>query len=138
MATRRERIIELGSLIAAERERIQSARERLRACETELDRLLAGAAGESEQDAGRDTASSVQPAGATLAQRCADVIDGAPGTRFTAEQIASATGAKIDTIRSTLARLADAKRIAKPERGIYQSLRQPDLPVPQESKEDPM
>jgi response regulator of citrate/malate metabolism len=138
MATRRERIIELGAIIAADRAQLQTLRERLRANEAEFDRLLRSDAEESALDTVRGGASNTATSVATLGQRCVDMLDATPGERFTAEQIASAVGSKVDTIRSTLARLADHKRIVKVERGLYKSVRAPEAAPALDAKEGAM
>lgn len=120
--SRRDRVIQLGAEIQADRSLIAEVRERLKAKEAELDALLRG-----EGPTDPPEAPDRQAAG-SLAKAVADVLLAEPGTEFSVEDIIGRLGVeyKPTSIRSTLARMADNLEIVRVGRGRYRSAKGAD------------
>ncbi|MCC6556538.1 MAG: hypothetical protein IT372_26565 [Polyangiaceae bacterium] len=113
--SRRERIIQLGAEIQADRTSLAALRERMRAKEAELDRLLKEG-GEDEVD---DQSTTVTAG--SMASDIVTMLDADPAAEFEAEDIATRLDKKITSVRSTLARLAKNGSIRKVTHGRYAS-----------------
>jgi hypothetical protein len=114
---RRERIIELGAEIAA-------ARAKLHVMEAELDGLLPP---EEQSGQGAITPYKIEedvPLPLTLTERVIKFLEQQRGRAFGASAIATGIGLSLDkmtSLRSTLVRLVQEERIARPSPGSYRA-----------------
>lgn len=102
---RRERIVQVATEIQRDRGALAEVRARLRAKETELE-LLLGLTPKPER---------------SLVGHLAATLDAQPERPFTAEElhVTCGPGAKLPTVRSTLARMVDEGKIVRAGRGRY-------------------
>lgn len=133
---RREAIIEASAEIKRLRSEIAERNEDLLRQENALDRLIAGetiTSGQSQElDPQRELALKVVEKfrERTLNQQIIDILDGFPNKTFSAEDVAELIpGAQLASIRSALARLSDAGRIRRADRGQYQSATGPVVEI---------
>ncbi|WP_437981495.1 hypothetical protein [Sorangium sp. So ce117] len=122
---RRDRVIQLGAMIQADRVLQGEIRDRLKANEAELDALLRGEGPpDPPEGSGRQHAGS-------MAKAVADLLAAEPGTEFSAEEIIERLGGdyKPTSVRSTLARMADNLEIVRVGRGRYKSAQCADAKV---------
>jgi hypothetical protein len=114
-----ERAIELAMEIGA-------TRERLRHMEQELDRLRSedgNAPATAETASGATAGNGMQPG--SMASRVIELLGTHPEQAFEAPTIAQQLGIKnVNSLRGTLRRLADTKRIDKRSRGKFRARRE--------------
>jgi hypothetical protein len=124
---RREQIIGVSARISQLREEIRAKESELRRAEIELDALI------NQDDANSnlvppsgETSSSQaanQASGRSLAEHILAALDAEPGREIEAEEfLPRIPNAKINSLRSALARLAKQERIVRGERGKYRSV----------------
>ncbi|WP_437609170.1 hypothetical protein WMF20_49560 [Sorangium sp. So ce834] len=115
--SRRDRAVQLGAMIQADRILLTEVRERLKTHEAELDALLRGEGPPDTPDgSGRQGAGSI-------AKAVADLLSADPDRPFSAEEIVARLGGehKLTSLRSTLARMADNLEIVRVGRGRYRA-----------------
>jgi len=110
--TTRERVIQLVNEITA-------LRQQLQARETELDSILPPDGQRMEFSPSVDLGNLVP---GSIASRVLELLTAHAGRSFDAPTIAQELGIKnINSLRGTLLRMADGKRIQKASRGMYQA-----------------
>ena len=117
---RRERIIELATQIA-------QARQSLRAMETEMDSLLPTEEAASATPTAKPVYSSNPDNNAPLTERVIQYLALNRGRAFNAGDIATGVGLdreKITSLRSTLVRLVEEKRIERSKPGLYRAIQE--------------
>ena len=137
-----ERIIKIGARIQEVRAELAERRAELDKLQSELTALIsaenAGPVASPAPSAAQaatavDVAGVVEPAAKTavldersIREKLLDCLE-LDGGALTSEELATATGAKIETVRSTLSRWVKPGFLVKPERGTWKLIKRPDV-----------
>ena len=125
-----QNVMMLSLRLSAVQEDIRSKQAEELDLKAQIRALLKGADAQDETPVHE----SAERGDTSLSEAMIALLDATPDVRFTPDAVhakmknAGHDHHKVDTVRSSLARLAAAKRVKRPGRGIYQSTLAPELP----------